>query len=143
MTVAELLPGWNALLNATAAVLLFLGVRAIRAGERERHRRLMISAVAVSALFLASYLTRFWLTREHPYPGTGPLKWIYYAILLSHVLLAVLVPPLALRSLFLGLKGRFEEHKAAVRWAYPIWLYVSVTGVLVYALLYQVAPRVG
>lgn len=141
MSVETLLPAWNALLNGTAAVLLLLGYRAIRAGERERHQRLMVSAVAVSAVFLVSYLVRVALTGTHRFPGEGALKWLYLAILLSHTVLAVAAAPMALRSLFLGWKGRFADHRRLARVTFPVWLYVSVTGVVVYLLLYQVAPR--
>jgi len=143
VTLETLLPAWNAALNATSAALLVAGVRAIRAGRRERHQRLMVAAVAVSALFLASYLTRVALTGTHRFPGEGPLKWLYLAILLSHTVLAVAAAPMALRTLLLGWRGRFADHRALARWTFPIWLYVSVTGVLVYLLLYQVAPRVA
>jgi putative membrane protein len=131
----------NALLNATAGTLLFLGWRAIKRGDRERHRRLMISAVSVSALFLVSYLTRVALTGTHRFPGEGALRWLYLAILVSHTILAVAVAPMALRSLALGVSGRIESHRKLARITFPIWLYVSVTGVVVYVLLYQVAPR--
>jgi putative membrane protein len=140
VTALELLPAWNASLNATSAVLLVLGYRAIRAGARERHRKLMVSAVGVSAIFLVSYLTRVALTGTHRFPGEGALKWLYLAILLSHTVLAVFAAPMALRSLFLGWKGRVEEHRRVARLTFPVWLYVSVTGVVVYLLLYQVGP---
>lgn len=143
MSVAALLPAWNALLNATSAVLLVLGHRAIRAGHRERHRRLMVGAVAVSTVFLASYLTRVALTGTHRFPVGGAWRWLYLAVLLSHTALAVVAAPMALRTLFLGLKGRFADHRALARFTFPVWLYVSVTGVLVYLLLYQVAPALG
>ena len=143
MSAEALLPAWNAALNATSAVLLVLGYRAIRGGDRERHQRLMVGAVAVSAVFLASYLVRVALTGTHRFPGEGPWKWLYLAILLSHTVLAVAAAPMALRTLFLGWKGRFADHRALARVTFPIWLYVSVTGVLVYLLLYQVAPRLG
>lgn len=143
MTVEALLPAWNATLNAAAAVLLVTGRLAIRRGERERHRRLMVSAVAVSAVFLASYLTRVALTGTHRFPGEGPLRWLYLAILASHTVLAIAAAPMALRTLFLGWRGRFADHRALARWTFPVWLYVSVTGVLVYLLLYQVAPMLG
>lgn len=142
MSLETLLPAWNAALNATSGVLIVLGYRAIRAGHRDRHRRLMVAAVAVSAAFLVSYLTRVALTGTHRFPGDGPLKWLYLAILLSHTVLAAAVAPMALRSLFLGWKGRFDAHRRLARVTFPVWLYVSVTGVLVYLLLYQVAPRV-
>lgn len=143
MSAEALLPAWNAALNATSAVLLVAGYRAIRDGRRERHQRLMVAAVAVSALFLVSYLTRVALTGTHRFPGDGPLKWLYLAILLSHTVLAAAAAPMALRTLFLGWRGRFADHRALARWTFPVWLYVSVTGVLVYLLLYQVAPRVA
>jgi putative membrane protein len=131
----------NALLNGTAGSLLFLGWRAIKRGDREVHRRLMIGAVSISALFLVSYLTRVALTGTHRFPGEGALRWLYLGILVSHTLLAVAVAPMALRSLALGLTGRIEAHRKLARVTFPIWLYVSVTGVVVYLLLYQVAPR--
>jgi putative membrane protein len=137
----EALAPLNALLNATAGTLLFLGWRAIKRGDRERHRRLMIGAVSVSALFLVSYLTRVALTGTHRFPGEGALRWLYLAILVSHTILAVATAPMALRSLALGLSGRIEAHRKLARVTFPIWLYVSVTGVVVYVLLYQVAPR--
>lgn len=143
MTAGELLPAWNAILNASAATLLVLGWRAIRGGDRERHRRLMLAAVAVSALFLASYLLRVALTGTHRWPGEGPLKWAYLAILASHTVLAALAAPMILRTVQLGWKGRFADHRALARFTAPVWLYVSVTGVVVYLLLYQVAPRLG
>jgi putative membrane protein len=141
VSAADLLPAWNAALNAASGTLAVLAWRAIRAGDRERHRRLMLGAVAVSAVFLVSYLARVALTGTHRFPGEGPLRWAYLAILLSHTLLAALAAPLVLRALFLGLAGRFADHRRLVRLAFPIWLYVSVTGVVVYLLLYQVAPR--
>jgi putative membrane protein len=103
----------------------------------------MISAVWVSAVFLASYLTRVALTGTHRFPGEGPLRWLYLAILVSHTVLAAAVAPMALRTLFLGARDRLVEHRRLARLTWPIWLYVSVTGVLVYLLLYQVAPRLS
>ncbi len=141
MSLGEALAPLNALLNACAGVLVLLGWRAIRRGDRERHRRLMVGAVAVSAAFLASYLTRVALTGTHRFPGEGWVRWLYLAILVSHTLLAAAVAPMALRSLFLGWKGRFDHHRRIARITVPIWLYVSATGVAVYLLLYQVAPR--
>jgi putative membrane protein len=131
----------NALLNATAATLLLLGWRAIKRGDREVHRRFMIGAVSVSAVFLVSYLTRVVLTGTHRFPGEGWLRWTYLAILVSHTILAVAAAPMALRSLALGVTGRIEAHRRLARVTFPVWLYVSVTGVVVYVLLYQVAPR--
>ncbi|HKF41504.1 MAG TPA: DUF420 domain-containing protein [Thermoanaerobaculia bacterium] len=127
----------NACLNATSALFLLLGRRAIRRLEIGRHRRLMISAAVTSGLFLVSYLTYHAKAGSVRFPGTGLVRPVYFAILISHTLLAAAVPPLALRALYLGLKRRDEKHRRVARWAYPIWLYVSVTGVLVYLMLYR------
>ncbi len=141
MTLAELLPPVNATLNGTSAVLAVLGWRAIRAGDRARHRALMLAAFAASVLFLAAYLTRVALTGTHAFPGTGALRTAYLAILASHTVLAALAAPMVLRTLFLALRDRFPAHRRIARATLPIWLYVSVTGVAVYVLLYQVAGR--
>jgi putative membrane protein len=140
VSAVEALPTLNAALNLTSATLLVLGWRAIRRGERARHRALMLGAVAASALFLVSYLTRVALTGTHRFPGEGALKVAYLAVLASHTLLAVVVAPMVLRALFLALRGRFGEHRALARWTFPIWAYVSVTGVVVYLMLYHLAP---
>ena len=142
MSLGEGLAPLNALLNASAGTLLVLGWRAIRRGDRQLHHRLMIGAVSVSAVFLVSYLTRVALTGTHRFPGGGWLRALYLTILVSHTLLAVAVAPMALRTLFLGWTGRFDAHRRIARITFPVWLYVSVTGVLVYLLLYQVAPRI-
>jgi putative membrane protein len=131
----------NATLNATSAVLLVLGFRAIRAGHRARHRALMLSALGSSVLFLAGYLTRIALTGTHAFPGTGALKAAYLAILASHTVLAAAVAPMILRTLYLALRDRYPDHRRLARSTLPVWLYVSVTGVAVYVLLYQLAPR--
>ena len=141
MSVETLLPAWNAALNATSAVLLVSGFRAIRAGERERHQRLMVGAVGVSAVFLVSYLIRVALTGTHRFPGTGLLRASYLALLGSHTLLAAAALPLVLAAFGLALRGRYEAHRRVARWTFPVWMYVSVTGVLVYVMLYWVAPR--
>ena len=141
MTLATLLPAWNALLNATAAVLLFAAWRAIKGKRIERHRALMLAAVTTSAVFLASYLVRFAMTGVHRYPAEGWSKIVYLAILTSHTILAATVPFLALRALYLAWKKRYPEHRRVARITFPIWMYVSVTGVLVYLMLYQLAPR--
>jgi putative membrane protein len=142
MRLAEILPSVNAALNATSATLLLAGFLAIRRGARDLHRILMLSACGASVLFLAGYLTRIALTGTHRFPGEGALKTAYLAILLSHTVLAVLVLPLVLRTLFLASKARFADHRRIARATFPIWMYVSVTGVVVYALLYHVAPAI-
>ncbi len=140
MRLAALLPTCNAALNGASAVLLFAGWRAIRGGRRELHRRLMIAACAVSVAFLASYATRVALTGTHRFPGEGALRLAYLAILASHTVLAAVTAPLALRTLWLPLHARFADHRRLARVTLPIWVYVSVTGVVVYVMLYWVAP---
>jgi putative membrane protein len=130
----------NATLNATSALLLFLGWRAIRRGDRQRHRALMLGACGSSVLFLAGYFTRVALTGTHHFPGGGGLRLAYLAILASHTALAALTLPLALRTLQLSLGARFTEHRRVARVTFPIWIYVSLTGVAVYVMLYHLAP---
>jgi putative membrane protein len=137
VTLGALLPSVNATLNATSAVLLFAGWRAIRARRRERHMALMLAACASSVLFLAGYFTRIALTGTHRFPGTGAARALYLAVLLSHTVLAAVVLPLALRTLYLSLNRRFAEHRRVARVTFPVWLYVSVTGVVVYVMLYR------
>lgn len=128
----------NATLNATSAALLVSGRRAIKAGKRDTHRRLMIATVATSALFLVCYLTRVALSGTHADPHVGAIHALYLVILVTHMLLAMTVPVFAIGLLWLGLKGRFALHRRIARWGFPIWMYVSVTGVLVYVILYHV-----
>lgn len=131
------LPALNAVLNATAAVLLVTAYVLIRKGRREAHKRVMITAFSVSTLFLISYLTYHALAGVVYYPGTGWIRRVYLTILTTHTALAVTVPVLAIVTLRRGLKGWFERHRKIARWTLPIWLYVSVTGVVVYLMLYQ------
>jgi putative membrane protein len=140
VTIADALPSVNAALNAASATLVVLGFRAIKRGQRERHRALMLAAFGCSVLFLACYLTRIALTGTHRFPGEGALRTIYVAVLASHTVLAALAAPLVLRTLFLALRARFPDHRRIARATLPIWLYVSVTGVLVYVMLYHLAP---
>ncbi len=142
VTLSATLPAVNAALNATSAVLLLLGHRAIRRGAMETHRRLMLAAFGSSVLFLAGYVTRIALTGLHRFPGTGLLRAAYLAILASHTLLAATVAPLAVVALTLALRARFAGHRRVAKVTFPIWIYVSVTGVIVYGLLYHVAPVV-
>jgi putative membrane protein len=127
----------NALLNSTSAVLLFLAWRAIRGGDEMRHRKLMLSATAVSAAFLVSYLTRLGLYGNTIYTGEGAVRAFYFALLISHVILAAALVPLVLTTLTLALRGRRERHRRVARFTWPIWMYVSVTGVVIYLMLYQ------
>jgi putative membrane protein len=136
----ELHPLLNAILNATSCCLLIAGYRAIRAGNRVQHQKMMVGAFATSTVFLISYLLRFALTGTHKYPGNGWDKILYLVILFSHMVLAVAVVPLILRSLWLAYQQKFVEHKKLVKITWPIWLYVSVTGVVVYLMLYHIGP---
>lgn len=136
MTVSDL-PAVNATLNALAGVLLVAGYFFIRTGRVKQHRRCMIAAFVTSALFLASYLTYHAQVGSVRFTREGIVRPLYFTVLITHVLLAAAVLPLAIVTLSRGLKARYREHRAIARWTLPIWLYVSVTGVLVYVLLYQ------
>jgi putative membrane protein len=142
MVLADKLAALNAILNGSSALCVLTGWWLIRKGHREHHRNLMLAAVGISAAFLVSYLARVALSGTHPYPKDAPFRGLYLVILSSHVLLAILVPPMAVRAVWLAIKGRFEEHKRLVKWAAPVWLYVSATGVLVYLMLYHLADVV-
>jgi len=131
------LPALNAFLNATAAVLLVIGYSLIRAGQIRRHRAVMISACVVSTLFLASYVIYHANIGSKPFQGRGTIRIVYFTILLTHVILAAAVVPMALITLTRGLRSRFDRHVRIARWTFPIWLYVSVTGVIVYLMLYR------
>ena len=139
-------PHLNAALNATSAVLLLFGFYFIMRKQIRSHRFCMITACCVSALFLACYLTHHAIRTY--YFGLGPTKFtgeglirpVYFTILTSHTILATLITPFILVTLWRGLKGQFDKHKRLARYVYPVWLYVSVTGVVVYLLLYQIYP---
>jgi uncharacterized membrane protein YozB (DUF420 family) len=133
----EDLPKLNAVLNATAAVLLIGAYILIKRGRREEHKRVMLAAFTVSVLFLISYLTYHAQVGSVHYPHPGAIRSVYLTILFTHTVLAAAVPVLAIITLRRGLKGNFVRHKAIARWTLPIWLYVSVTGVVVYLMLYQ------
>ena len=132
------LAGTNATLNLSSAVLLMFGWVFIRRGDRRRHRLSMLGAVATSSLFLIFYVTRFMITGTHSFAGEGAAKTIFLGILFSHMILAVLIVPGVLRLLYLVWKERFQDHRRLARWVHPAWLYVSVTGFVVYVLLYHV-----
>jgi uncharacterized membrane protein YozB (DUF420 family) len=130
------LPTVNASLNAIAAVLLVIGWVLIRRGRVRAHRAVMLSALACSALFLASYLVYHYQVGSVRFQGTGAIRTLYFSVLLTHTVLAALVPFLAAITLFRALRRHFPRHRAIARWTLPIWLYVSVTGVVVYVMLY-------
>jgi len=136
VTISDL-PALNATLNGTAACLLLIGYRFIRRGQIRQHRATMLTACAVSTAFLTSYVIYHANIGSKPFPGHGALRTLYLTILLTHVVLAATVLPLALITVIRGLRGRFERHRAIARWTFPIWLYVSVTGVVVYLMLYR------
>lgn len=131
------LPALNACLNFTAFVLLLIGYRLIRQGKREAHRKVMLAAFTVSAIFLASYLVYHFQVGSVKFQKEGPIRTVYFAVLLSHTILAVFVGVMAPMTLFRGLAGRFAAHAKLARITFPLWAYVSITGVIVYLMLYQ------
>jgi uncharacterized membrane protein YozB (DUF420 family) len=133
----ESLPALNATLNAMSGVLLVIGYALMRARKIELHRRFMIAAFVTSSLFLVSYLTYHAQVGSVRFTRQGFVRPLYFTILITHVTLAAVVLPMAIVTLTRGLKGRYLRHRAIAKWTFPIWLYVSVTGVLVYVLLYQ------
>jgi putative membrane protein len=141
MSAAEALAATNACLNLSSALLIAAGFVAIRRRQVLRHRRLMLAACCTSVAFLVGYVLRVRLTGLHHFPLGGGWRTFYLSLLTSHMLLAVAIVPLVLRALYLALRRRDAEHRRVARIAWPSWMYVSVTGVVVYLLLYQVAPR--
>jgi len=131
------LPTLNAILNATSAVLLLTGWWLIRRGRRIAHRRAMLAALATSTLFLASYLAYHFEVGSVRFTGQGPIRTVYFVILVGHTVLAVAIVPLVLVTLRRALRGRFEAHRAVARITLPLWLWVSVSGVVVYWMLYR------
>jgi len=136
LTVHDL-PAVNATLNALSGVLLLIGFALVRSGRIAAHRRVMIAAFATSSLFLLCYVIYHAQVGSVPFTRQGFVRPLYFVILITHVTLAAVVLPLAIVTLTRGLNGRFRQHRKIARWTFPIWLYVSVTGVLVYVLLYQ------
>jgi len=134
------LPLLNALLNGASTVLLLIGYYLIRRHRKRQHRAVMISALVTSSLFLLSYLVYHYNVGSVKFTGEGTVRTVYFIILISHTLLAVVVPPLAVVTLVRALRERFDKHKAIARWTLPIWFYVSVTGVVIYLMLYQLYP---
>jgi len=135
------LPPTNAVLNGSSALLLLAGLAFIKQGRREAHRRCMLAALAVSSLFLVGYLTYHFQAGTTHYSGTGPVRTLYLSILATHTVLAITVPPLAITTLVRALQERFDRHRRIARITFPIWLYVSVTGVVVYLMLRGDYPR--
>ncbi|MGH8064247.1 MAG: DUF420 domain-containing protein [Candidatus Entotheonellia bacterium] len=134
------LPAVNAVLNATSAVLLASGYRFIRQRQIIAHKRCMLAACGTSALFLLSYLTYHYHVGSMPFRGQGWVRPLYFTILISHTILAVVIVPLVLITLFRAWKADFARHVHIARWTLPIWFYVSLTGVIIYVMLYQLFP---
>jgi uncharacterized membrane protein YozB (DUF420 family) len=131
------LPAVNATLNALSGILLLIGFSRIRAGHQEQHKKWMLAAFTTSSLFLICYVVYHAQVGSVSFTRQGFVRPLYFTILISHVTLAAVVLPLAIVTLTRGLNGRFVQHRKIAKWTFPIWLYVSVTGVLVYVLLYQ------
>ncbi len=131
------LPALNAVLNGTSAVFLTLGYLFIRSGHMRRHRACMLTAFATSALFLTSYLIYHAEVGSVPFQGTGAIRGVYFTILITHVVLAFTILPLALVTLSRALAKRFDRHRRIARVTLPLWLYVSVTGVVIYLMVYR------
>ena len=131
------LPALNATLNGIAAILLLAGYVLVRNGRQKQHQRCMIGALATSALFLASYVIYHLQAGSRPFQGQGAVRFVYFAILITHVVLAAIIVPLALVTAARGLQAQFDRHVRIARWTFPIWLYVSVTGVVIYLMLYE------
>jgi putative membrane protein len=134
------LPAVNAFLNGTSAVLLSMGYVCIRRRRVTGHKICMSTAFAVSCLFLISYLIHHYQAGSVPFSGQGWIRPVYFSLLISHVILAALVVPLALTTLYRAVSARFDKHVRIARWTLPIWLYVSVSGVVVYVMLYRLYP---
>lgn len=140
MIPVSYLPGVNAALNTASALLLVAGYLFIRKRRIEAHRLCMLSAFTASTLFLVSYLTYHFQVGSVPFPGRGWIRAVYFTVLISHTSLAVAIVPLVLVTLARALKGQFDRHKRIARWTLPLWLYVSITGVMVYWMLYWLYP---
>jgi uncharacterized membrane protein YozB (DUF420 family) len=130
-------PVINATLNGTSAVLLVTAHQQIKSGRMAAHRALMLTAVVTSTLFLISYLYYHWHVGSVPFQGHGWSRPVYFSILFSHTILAATIVPLVIITLIRALRERFDRHRAIARWTYPLWLYVSVTGVVIYFMLYR------
>jgi putative membrane protein len=136
MTVTDL-PALNATLNAISFVLLTTGWAMIRRGRRQAHKRCMIAALVMSAMFLTSYVIYHLQVGSVPFQKTGWIRTVYFLVLVPHVILAVAIVPMVFVTVSRGLSSRFDAHRKIARWTLPLWLYVSVTGVIVYLMLYR------
>lgn len=134
------LPACNAMINGSTFFVLLAAVREIKKGNKEKHKKLMLTAVGLSILFLLSYVTYHSTMPETKYGGEGLLKYVYFFVLLTHILLSMIIVPLVLVSLSRGLSEKFDKHKKIARITFPIWLYVTFTGVVVYLLISPYYP---
>ncbi len=140
MSIISRLPLLNASLNSLSVLFLLSGYVAIRRRRATLHQRCMLSACATSVAFLMSYLTYHYYTGSTPFTGQGVVRWLYFAILLSHTVLAVVIVPLVFLTLRRAWRADWVRHRRLARWTFPLWLYVSVTGVVIYLMLYQLYP---
>lgn len=140
MTDYSIFPKINAILNGSSAVLLVIGHRLIMRGKMAAHRAVMIAAFITSSVFLACYLYYHWPHHGGViyFHGTGFWRPVYFTILISHTILAIVIVPMVIMSLSRGLRGEYDRHRVIARWTYPLWLYVSVTGVIVYFMLFRI-----
>ena len=136
MSVTDL-PAVNATLNSISTVLLITGYIFIRRGERQKHKACMIAALVVSAMFLTSYVVYHSQVGSVPFKGTGWIRTLYFSVLIPHVILAAAIVPPILITASRGLTAKYDKHRRIARWTLPVWLYVSVTGVIVYVMLYR------
>ena len=139
MSISDL-PTLNAILNSISAILLTTGYAFIKQRNRNAHRLCMVSAFITSSLFLASYLIYHFNVGSVKFQGQGAVRTVYFAILLTHTVLAVVIVPLIFVTFARAIKGNFSQHRKIARWTLPLWLYVSVTGVVVYLMLYHLYP---
>ena len=136
MSVTDL-PALNATLNGISTVLLITGWVLIKRGQRKRHEQVMLAAVLTSTLFLISYVIYHWQVGSVPFKGTGWIRTVYFAVLIPHVILAAAIVPPVLITVSRGLSKKYDKHRRIARWTLPLWLFVSITGVIVYLMLYQ------
>lgn len=139
MSISDL-PTLNAILNSISAILLVTGYSFIRRKNITAHRACMVAAFITSSVFLTSYLIYHFNVGSVKFQGQGPVRLLYFAILLTHIVLAITIVPMIFITFARALKGRFDRHRAIARWTFPLWLYVSVTGVVVYLMLYRLYP---
>ncbi len=137
------LPHFQASMNTVSTILLLTGFYFIKNDNRSAHMKCMISALGTSSLFLVSYLTYHYYAGTTRFGGEGWIRPVYFTILLTHTILAIAIVPLVLVTVWRAAKGRFETHRKIARWTLPIWLYVSVTGVIIYCMLYHLYPPAG